>query len=297
MGLRSMTGFARVEREGTATGFAWELRSVNGKGLDLRLRLPAGLEELEADARRLIGAALGRGNVQAALSLRRASSEEPPAFRVNEAMLAELLRLSDALVSEGRASSPRADGLLALRGVIEVAEIDSAAGELAEHRADVLSALSEALAALRLSREEEGRALAGVLHARLDEIEQLTAAADTHPARQLDAIRARLREQVATLVGGGDGLDEARLYQEAALLATRADIREELDRLAAHVAAARELLARDEPVGRRLEFLSQEFNRETNTLCAKSNAAALTAIGLDLKLVVDQFREQVQNIE
>lgn len=297
MSLRSMTGFARVERDAVPTGFSWELRSVNGKGLDVRLRLPPGLEELEADIRRLVGASLGRGNVQAALTLRRDVADDAPNFRVNEALLAELLRLSDTLVSAGRATSPSADGLLALRGVIEVAEVEPAALALAEHRADVLSALSEALVALRRSREGEGAALATVLHARLDRIEQLTASAEHHPARSIDAIRARLREQVALLRGTADGLDEARLHQEAVLLATRADIREELDRLNAHVAAARELLALDEPVGRRLDFLSQEFNREANTLCAKSNATALTAIGLELKLSVDQFREQVQNIE
>ncbi|WP_062011634.1 YicC/YloC family endoribonuclease [Aureimonas sp. AU4] len=297
MSLRSMTGFARVERDAEPTGFSWELRSVNGKGLDLRLRLPPGLEDLEADIRRLVGSALGRGNVQATLSLRRETMEEAAGFRVNEILLAELLRLSDALVSEGRAAPPSADGLLALRGVIEVAEVGSAAGALAEHRAEVLAALSEALLALRRSREIEGQALADVLNARLDRIEELTAMAEAHPARSVEAIRLRLADQVALLRGAADGLDEARLHQEATLLATRADIREELDRLTAHVAAARELLSLDEPVGRRLDFLSQEFNREANTLCAKSNATGLTAIGLDLKLSVDQFREQVQNIE
>lgn len=292
-----MTGFSRVERDGPGTGFAWELRAVNNKGLDLRLRLPPGLEDLEAEIRRVIGAAVARGSIQVSLALRRETLPEPTGFRVNEAMLAELLRLSDVLVSEGRASPPRADGLLALRGVIEVAEPETEATTLHEHRAEVMAALAEALAALRVSREEEGRALASVLTARLDQIEALTAAAEHHPLRQLPAIRARLAEQVSALLGSADGLDPARLHQEAALIATRADIREELDRLGAHVAAARDLLSRDEPVGRRLDFLCQEFNRETNTLCAKSNAAALTAIGLDIKLAVDQFREQVQNIE
>ncbi|SDO03469.1 YicC/YloC family endoribonuclease [Aureimonas jatrophae] len=296
MSLRSMTGFARVERDGAPSGFVWELRSVNGKGLEIRLRLPPGFEELEADIRRLAAGALGRGNVQVSLAHRRDPGVEVPGFRVNEALLTDLLRLSDALVSEGRAAPPSADGLLALRGVIEVADAEPAAA-LSEQRDEILAAFQEALVALRRSRETEGRSLLAVLNVRLDRIEELTNQAEAHPARSIEAIRARLADQVALLRGAADGLDEARLHQEAALIATRADIREELDRLTAHVAAARELLSLDEPVGRRLDFLSQEFNREANTLCAKSNATALTAIGLDLKLSVDQFREQVQNIE
>lgn len=295
MPVSSMTGFARSQTQASGMEIAWELRSVNGKGLDLRLRLPAGLDPSEAEIRRILSAAFSRGNLQAALSLQR--TEAPLAFQLNETLLAELTRLSNQLVRNGHASMPTADGLLALRGVVEVAEREEVELDEATTTA-VLVSLREAVAALAQARQAEGAALRAVLERRLDEIAALADAAEADPARRPDVIRDRLRMQVEDLVGASGGtLEPERLYVEAALLATRADIREELDRLHAHVEAARELLRAGGPVGRRLEFLSQEFNRESNTLCSKSNATSLTAIGLQLKVVVDQFREQVQNLE
>ncbi|BDA84041.1 hypothetical protein Sa4125_15830 [Aureimonas sp. SA4125] len=295
MPVASMTGFARVEGEIGDAAFAWELRSLNGKGLELRLRLPQGMESLEADIRRMAGARLSRGNVQINLTLRRTS--EAPVFTVNEAMLAQVLELSDRLITAGHAVAPTADGILGVKGIIDVAETVVDPVHQKDRREAVLEGFAAALDQLCMSRENEGAILRGLLDERLEEISTLAAAAERDPARTTAAIRQKLADQVALLLEAGDRLDPARLHQEAAILAAKADIREELDRLAAHVTAARELLGAGGPVGRRLDFLSQEFNRESNTLCSKSNAPSLTAIGIELKVVVDQFREQVQNVE
>lgn len=296
MPVASMTGFARVEGEIEGTAFVWEIRSVNGKGLDLRLRLPQGYEGAEADLRKTAGARLSRGNLQVSLSVR--SAEELPAFAVNERMLADVLALSDRLIANGHAVTPTADGILALRGIIEPAQEAAASPDSeAARRRIVLDAFPLALDRLEASRWSEGEALRAVLAERLSEIATLAARAESDPSRRPETIRARLAAQVAELIGAAPRLDEARLHQEVALIATKADIREELDRLRTHVDAAQKLLDEGGPIGRRLDFLSQEFNRESNTICSKSNSASLTAIGLDLKVVVDQFREQVQNIE
>ncbi|MBC8128966.1 MAG: YicC family protein [Rhizobiaceae bacterium] len=300
MTVASMTGFSRVEGEVLDTAFVWELRSVNGKGLDLRLRMPQGMEPIEADVRRLAGARLSRGNVQLALTLRRV--DDAPVFSVNEAMLAQVLALTDRLIAAGHAVTPTADGILSVKGIIEVADISSDPEAEAARRAAVLEGFSQSLDGLIESRGAEGAVLAAVLDRRLREIAALVERAETDPARSIDAIRRRLADQVQLLLGAAgeapaQRFDEARLHQEVAILVSKADIREELDRLRVHVAAARTLLAQGGPIGRRLDFLSQEFNRESNTLCSKSNASSLTAIGLELKVVIDQFREQVQNIE
>ena len=295
MPVASMTGFARTEGEVDATAFVWEMRSVNGKGLELRLRLPQGFEAIEAELRRRAGSRLSRGNVQISLSLRK--TDDAPVFSVNEAMLAQVLLLTERLIAGGHAVTPTADGLLAIKGIIEVAEsvVDPVAD--AARRATILNGFDAALDRLVETREEEGALLRGLLDQRLDEMLLLVAAAERDPARSVEAIRLRLAEQVALLIGTGAKLDEPRLHQEVAVIAAKADIREELDRLAAHIEAARALLAAGGPVGRRLDFLSQEFNRESNTVCSKSTATSLTTIGLELKVTVDQFREQVQNIE
>jgi uncharacterized protein (TIGR00255 family) len=295
MPVASMTGFARFEGVVGTTDFVWELRSVNGKGLELRLRLPQGLEPIENDIRRLAGAKLSRGNVQVALSLRK--TDDAPAFTVNETMLEKILSLSERLIAGGHAVTPTADGLLAIKGIIDLAETIADPEADAARRAAILEGFGKALDQLAAARESEGAALRALLEQRLDEMETLVAAAESDPARSIAAIRRRLADQVSLLMNTGAGLDEVRLHQEAAVIAAKADIREELDRLTAHVAAARALLAAGGPVGRRLDFLSQEFNRESNTLCSKSNATSLTAIGVELKVVIDQFREQVQNIE
>ncbi|WEK48594.1 MAG: YicC family protein [Candidatus Kaistia colombiensis] len=295
MALTSMTGFARAAGAGHGYRWTWELRSVNGKGLDIRLRLPPSFDHLDQPVRERIGKALQRGNLQVGLSLQRETTAS--ALRVNEELLRQVMDLVRRVGSEIDATPPTLDGLLSIRGILETvdAEDDPAVAEALA--ADLLADLDTALAELVVARNREGAAIGVVLNARMDEIERLTAAAEASPARTVEAIKKKLADQVTALLDASPALDPDRLHQEAALLATRADIREELDRLTAHVAAARALLAEGGPVGRKLDFLAQEFNRETNTLCAKANDRSLTAIGLDLKAAVDQLREQVQNLE
>jgi uncharacterized protein (TIGR00255 family) len=288
-----MTGFARVP--GVAAGFrwVWEIKSVNAKGLDLRLRLPPGFDAIEAEARTRLGKSLSRGTCYAALTMQREVTA--PEVHINEPLLR---RLADALAGMKVSPTLRAaslDGLLSVRGVVEIRDADDAA-ELAQAQQDALAGLDQAIAALIEMRQGEGAALAEIIAARLAKIAALRASADESPARQPEAIRARLAEQVA-LIAGNPNFDEARLYQEALLLAAKADVREELDRLATHVDAMADLLARGGSVGRRLDFLAQELSREANTLCAKSNDTALTALGLELRVEIEQLREQVQNIE
>ncbi|KAA0971202.1 YicC family protein [Aureimonas fodinaquatilis] len=289
-----MTGFARFETDIQGRLVAWELRSVNGKGLDAKIRLNSGYEALEPDIRRMMSGHLVRGNLQISLQLQKSIGESTPA--VNMAVLMDYAAVCDSLVANGHAALPTADGLLALRGVIDQ-PVDMVVQPDKPLLDEMLLAFASGLDRLISARQAEGREIAQVLMRRLDEMESLVVAAEADDARRPAVIQARLKAQVEALLGTGIGLDEGRLAQEAALLATRADVQEELDRLRAHIAAARTMLAEGGAVGRRLDFLSQEFNRESNTLCAKSNATSLTAIGLQLKVVVDQFREQVQNIE
>ncbi|MBE0692934.1 MAG: YicC family protein [Aquamicrobium sp.] len=295
MGLQSMTGFGRAAADHDGTAIAWELKSVNGKSLEARLRLPPGLERLEQPVRQAIQKRFARGNIQAGLTLSRAALAAQPV--VNEEFLKDLAGLAQRLQEQFGVASATADGLLALRGVLETPDAIEDEETRAALDAAILAALDAALDALEAARREEGRALGDLLLGHLDGIEALTLRAEADPSREPAAIRARLAEQVRLLLGSGQPLDEARLHMEAAFLATRADIREEIDRLKTHVASGRALLAAGGPAGRKLDFLSQEFNRESNTLCSKSNAASVTAIGLELKAVVDQFREQVQNLE
>lgn len=295
MGLQSMTGFGRATAGHAGTAIAWELKSVNGKALEIRLRLPPGLERLEQAARQAIQKRFSRGNLQAGLTLTRTGVQAQPV--VNEAFLKDLAGLASRLQEQFGAAPASADGLLALRGVLDAP--DQAEDEEARTALDaaILKALGTALDGLEATRREEGSALGALLSGHLGAIDALTARAEADPSREPAVIRARLAEQVRLLMDTGAPLDEARLAMEAAFLATRADIREEIDRLKTHVASAQALLAAGGPVGRKLDFLSQEFNRESNTLCSKSNAASVTAIGLELKAAVDQFREQVQNLE
>lgn len=293
--IASMTGYARAGGAVPGVAFTIEIKSVNGRGLDIRTRLAPGFDMLEGEFRRRIGNVISRGSLSVNLSVDREG--EGGRVVVNHQALETVLEGFRWLEARIDAARPTLDGILALRGVLEQHESPLAAdAEEALHQA-MLEALERALTALVASRREEGARIAAILSERLDEIATLTAAAERHPGRSREAILARLRQQLADLSAASPGLSEDRLAQEAVLLATKADIREELDRLAAHVSAARALLAGGGPVGRKLDFLSQEFNREANTLCAKSNDVALTAIGLDLKAVIDQLREQVQNIE
>ncbi|MDR3474716.1 MAG: YicC family protein [Devosia sp.] len=293
--IASMTGYARSNGGIEGVAFSCEMKSVNGRGLDIRLRLAPGFDVLEGELRRRIGSAASRGSIIFTLDVERggAGTEIVVNRQALDTVLAELDRLSHRF--EGQA--PRLDGILGLKGVlIERAHATSADAEERLYAA-ILSAADTCLTGLVSARRAEGGHLAAIVGARLDEIAALTGAAERHPSRRREALLQRLRGQIADLVQAGAGVSEDRLAQEALLLATKADIREELDRLVAHIAAARKLLAEGGPIGRKLDFLSQELNREANTLCAKSSAVELTAIGLDLKAAIDQLREQVQNIE
>ncbi|HSX73171.1 MAG TPA: YicC/YloC family endoribonuclease [Shinella sp.] len=295
MTLQSMTGFARVEGTSGRTRWAWELRSVNGKGLDIRLRLPPGFEALEADVRPLAGETLARGNLQIGLSV--SVSEAQVEAVVNQGALAAVLALRTQLAGTIDPAPLKLDTLLSMRGVVDFREADESEAERTARDADIRAGLAEAIRRLAEMRRREGTALAGVLLGQVARIEALTTAVEADPSRSVSAIAERLSAQVALLMQGTTALDRDRLHQEAALLATKADLREEIDRLKGHVAAARELIAAGGPIGRKLDFLAQEFNRESNTICSKSNAAAVTAAGIELKVVIDQFREQVQNLE
>lgn len=293
--LASMTGYARGGGAADGVSFNCEIKSVNARGLDLRLRLSPGFDALEAELRRRISGALSRGSVTLTVEVEREGGGAEIA--VNRQALGTVLATIETLSHSIEAQAPRLDGILALRGVlVEKTQLLDADAEERLHAA-ILEAADKCLAGLVQSRRAEGAHLKQILAARLDEIAALTRAAEAHPSRSRDAMLERLRAQIADLKEAGNGLSEERLHTEALLLATKADVREELDRLAAHVAAARGLLDEGGPIGRRLDFLSQEFNREANTLCSKSAAVELTAIGLDLKAAIDQLREQVQNIE
>ena len=295
MALSSMTGFARSHGASGNYAWSWEIKSVNAKGLELRLRLPPGFDAVEVAARAKAAEMLSRGNVYATLAVSRTGVV--PVVRINEPVLNALVTAIGNLKGRVEADKPRLDGLLGLKGVIEVE--DAAETEEARNAAEaaIVAGFVEALKGLSEMRRHEGRALGDILTARLNEMAALASRAEHAPGRQPEAVKKKLADQIAQLLDASQRFDPDRLHQEAILLAGKADIREELDRLAAHVAQARKLLAGGGAVGRRLDFLSQELNRETNTLCAKSNDVELTNIGLELKSVVEQFREQVQNLE
>lgn len=290
-----MTGFARAEGQHDGLGWAWELKSVNGRGLDIRTRASQGFENLEPLARQKLGEALKRGNVNVSLVVERRTGEA--GIRINRAVLDQVLALQAELAGKVDAAPPRLEALLAVRGVVEAGEEEADEEARAARDADILAGLEQAVKAMVASRLEEGARLAAILTGHLDRIEELTAQAQALGSVQPEALKARLRQQVTELLEASPALNEDRLAQEAALLATKADIREELDRLAAHIAAARELMQAGSQIGRRFDFLCQEFNREANTLCSKSGDAELTRIGLELKAVIDQLKEQVQNVE
>lgn len=295
MALSSMTGFARGHGVAGAYTWSWEIKSVNAKGFDLRFRLPPGWDAVEVPARTRAAEKLSRGTVYANLSVERKG--QAPTVKVNEPVLNAVLATLKQLSGKLEAAPPALDGILALKGVIEITEEDEREEDHRAAEAAILAGFDQALAALVAMRHEEGATLGRVLSARLDEIATLTARAEAAPGRKAEAVKARLAEQVATLLAASQRFDSDRLHQEALMLAAKADIREELDRLVSHVAQAQKLLADGGPAGRKLDFLAQELNRESNTLTAKSNDVELTNIGLGLKGVVEQFREQVQNLE
>jgi uncharacterized protein (TIGR00255 family) len=295
MALSSMTGFARGHGVAGTYAWAWELKSVNSKGLDLKLRLPPGWDAIEPGVRTRASEVLARGSVFANLTVNREGA--PPVVRVNEPVLGAVLAAIKGLSGKVEAAPPSLDGILSLKGVIEVSEAEESEDERRVAEAAIIAGFGRTLEGLAEMRRTEGLALGRVLTARLAEIAALAARAEAAPGRKAEAIKARLAQQVAALLETSQRFDADRLHQEAILLATKADIREELDRLAAHVAQVKKLLADGGPIGRKLDFLSQELNRESNTLCAKANDVELTNIGLELKSVVEQFREQVQNLE
>jgi uncharacterized protein (TIGR00255 family) len=295
MALSSMTGFARGHGVAGAYAWNWEIKSVNAKGFDLRFRLPPGWDGVEIGARTRAAARLARGTVYANLTVDRQGGS--PTVKINDAVLNSVVAAINQLTGKIDAAAPTLDGILALKGVIEVTEEDERPEDHHAAELAIIAGFDQALTALVQMRNEEGAALGRLLGNRLDEIAALTARAEADPGRKPDAIKARLAEQVAALVAANERFDSDRLYQEAILLATKADIREELDRLVSHVAQAQKLLQEGGTVGRKLDFLAQELNRESNTLTAKANDLELTNIGLQLKGVVEQFREQVQNLE
>jgi uncharacterized protein (TIGR00255 family) len=295
MALSSMTGFARSHGTSGPYAFEWELKSVNAKGFDLRMRLPPGWDEVEPLARKRAAEALSRGTVYANLSVKRANALST--VKVNEDVLASIVKVAGELAGRIDAVAPSIDGLLAIKGVIEVVEPESSEAEDKAAKAAAIAAFEQALNNLTEMRRREGLTLGQILSQRMDEIEGLMKKAEAAPGRKPEAIRARLAEQIAALLDASDRFDPDRLSQEAVMIAAKADIREELDRIASHVSQAREMIGKGGAIGRRLDFLAQEFNREVNTCCSKSNDLELTNTGLEMKNVVEQFREQVQNLE
>lgn len=295
MTLKSMTGFARADGAQGQTRWHWEVRSVNGRGLDLRLKLPPGYEALEPRVREAAAKRLTRGNVAIMLNVRR--EEGVTQIRLNADLLQQVMTAAERVRIAVGGGSPSVDSLLGIKGVLEIVEADETEEEAEARVAAMLASFERALEGIVAARAAEGARLRGVLLDLLSAIERCVQTIAASPARSPEAIRLRLREQVAKLLDASASFDETRLHQEAVLLATRADIEEELQRLQVHVAAARELLDTGEPVGRRLDFLSQEFNREANTLCSKANDGEITRMGLQLKALIEQMREQVQNVE
>ena len=295
MTLSSMTGFGQGSGEKSGLHWQWEIKSVNGKALDIRCRLPPGFEALEAVARTTLSQHIKRGNLQVSLTTTGATTLET--VIVNEAVLEQVVAIAERLRDRIGGVPLSAEALMGLRGVLEVVQPSQSESDIEARLADVTASLGKAALALNVSRREEGKRLAAVINAQLEKIENLTIAARDCPARSTEAIRTRLKEQVARLLDTGANFDPDRLHQEAVMIATRADIQEEIDRLFAHIEAARALIASPEPAGRKFDFLAQEFNREANTLCSKALDKTLTAIGLEMKTTIDQMREQVQNIE
>lgn len=288
-----MTGFARAEGETSGLSWVWEARSVNGRGLDVRCRLPSGLDRLDPIVRAEAAKQLKRGNVSVTLTLSKAAGAPP--FTVDRAVLDQVLALHTDLMGRVDRAPPRIEALLQIPGVLDRGGLADAINEKVEKA--LLAGFSQVLKRLIGARAEEGARLNTVLMDQIDEIERLTAEAAGAAVLRPEAVKDRIRQQISELLDAVPALSEERLAQELALLAAKGDVREELDRLAAHIGQARDMLNEGGAIGRRLDFLSQEFNRESNTVCSKSQDVSLTRIGIALKSVIDQFREQIQNVE
>src|ERR1700675_4234392 len=295
MALSSMTGFARSHGASGPYTFEWELKSVNAKGFDLRMRLPPGWDELEAFAKKRAGEVLSRGTVYANLNVKRANAAAT--VRINEEVLNSIVKVAGQLAGKIDAVAPSIDGLLSIKGVIEVVEPESSEEEDKAAKAAAAAAFEEALQNLVAMRRRGGMTLGQILIPRMDEIERLAKKAEAAPGRKPEAIKARLAEQVAALLETSDRFDPDRLNQEALLIAAKADIREELDRIASHISQAREMIGKGGPIGRRLDFLGHELNRQEKNRYTRAKKRKLIKTGLEMKNVVEQFREQVQNLE
>jgi uncharacterized protein (TIGR00255 family) len=289
-----MTAFAHAAGYHAPFHWQWELKSVNAKGLDVRLRLPQGFDAIDTQVRARLARLFTRGTLYLTLTLTRDARQ--PEVRINQPALQALIAAVEGLPPHqlGPASL---DGLLAIKGIVDVHESVESAEVMAGAQAAVLEGLDQALSAALSMRASEGQVLAAHLMSRMENLAALTARAEHHPARRSEAVRARLQQNIEALVQNAAPFDAQRLHQEAVLLAAKADVREELDRLSAHIGAVRQLMTSAEAVGRKLDFLAQELAREANTFCAKANDAALTALGMDMRVEIEQFREQVQNIE
>jgi uncharacterized protein (TIGR00255 family) len=296
MTISSMTGFARADGSADGLSWIWEARSVNGRGLDVRLRLPPGYEALEIPARDAVAKRFARGNVSLSLSIEKQQANG--AIRLNEQVLADVIKAADRVSALSGAARPDAAQILMIKGVLETSDqtLEDAVARATREKT-ITQSLEAALDKLAEARRAEGARLGDIIGDQIGQIDQLAASVRASPSRAPEAIMSRLKDAIGRLVDATAALDDDRLHQEAVLIATRADVEEELQRLSAHVAAARDILVERGAVGRKLDFLAQEFNREANTLCSKANAVDITRLGLQLKTVIDQFREQVQNVE
>lgn len=288
--LSSMTGFGRAAGVFEDVQWAWELKSVNSRSLDLRIRTPQGMDDVEPRIREKLSKVFQRGAISANLTIDR--PQRAYDVRINEPLLMQITKVAE----KAKLPAPSLDGLLALKGIVEIVEEADSEKFQRDLQQAVLKGLDEAMAHLQKSRRAEGAIISALFISQVETIADAVEKADALPARQPEAIKMKLKEQIQPLLENGS-FDDARLYQEAMIIATRVDIREELDRLRAHIGQFRDLVNEGGPVGRRLDFLAQEFNREANTLCSKSHDKDLTALGLSMKNVIDQFREQAQNIE
>lgn len=295
MAISSMTGFGRSEGAGPGYVWAWEARSVNGRGLDVRLRLPPGCEAIEPALREAVAKRFQRGNVSATLTLDRLATGGR--VRLNEVVFGDVLKAAERAAELSGGARPETAALLAIKGVLEQSDAGEDSDARDEREKALVAGFMQALDKLQAARRAEGEKLAEMVLGQVAEIERLTQAVRQSPSRSVSAIQARIKELVGRITDTDSGFDVERLHQEAVMAATRADVEEELSRLGAHVAAAREILEEPGSVGRKLDFLAQEFNREANTLCSKANAVDVTRLGLALKAVIDQLREQVQNVE
>ena len=295
MSLQSMTGFAREEGYLEQIQWVWELRSVNGKGLDVRLRLPPGFEAIEVAARSVISGTFKRGYIQASLQIVQSGGTAVPT--INRKTLDAILEAAESLRKRVGGEIPSIGELLALKGVLEFEEPALTEEARGEQTQSIVEGLHKAVGSLAAMRSGEGEALTKLALDQVSKIAELQGLIEQNNARKPEAITKQLEILVDRLLESSDNFDPQRLHQEAVILAAKADLQEELDRLRVHVAAARDLLGGQGPAGRKLDFLAQEFNRECNTICSKSNSGDVTTLGLDMKLVIDQFREQLQNLE